>query len=260
MKWFLFLLLSFSLNAAPVGNPAACALLKKGILTSRSSSLNLRAGFEGNFIFDRRLEQYQEGSGRVDNYELYSTSADLVINFKNRLDLYADLGDGKIKSDWRTKSNTMLNRVVLISNHHFLWAVGTNILLLDWRRASMGIGGRYTSIDPDLRKISINGVKMDIADSTFTYHKWQANLAFSYTLDFLIPYIGFKYSNANSFLHTPHISGIATNGSNTNHFESKDNVGLYLGTSITNGIIFMINLEVRLIDEEAVSVLAEFRF
>ena len=109
----------------------------------------------------------------------------------------------------------------------------------------MGIGGRYAYISPTLKRLSIDGASMDVADSQLCYYEWQADLAFSYSIGFLIPYIGFKYSDARSKLETPFIDGIAANDSDVNHFKSKENVGLYLGASITNGTFFLINIEIK---------------
>ena len=46
----------------------------------------------------------------------------------------------------------------------------------------------------------------------------------------------------------------------SNSFENCHKVGVYVGCAISNGRYFMLNLEGRLVDEEAITVSGDFRF
>jgi len=257
--YFLFSLLAFPLFPAPVGNPSAPALMKEGLFTLKSNCY-LRSGYQGNFTFDHRLKQYDQGAGRTDNFEVYSNDAIITINLVNRWDIYSTLGNGKIHSNWRVTTPSSQSRVVCRSNYKFIWAVGTNIQLLNWGKTSLGVGGKYTEFNPSLRSISIDGESMNAKRGRYTFNEWQVNLGFSHKVAFLIPYIGVKYSCVSGHLNAPYALGIASDGGSQNSFDSRDHFGLYLGASITSGDYVMVNLETRLIDEEAVAILADLRF
>jgi hypothetical protein len=91
------------------------------------------------------------------------------------------------------------------------------------------------------------------------WHEWQIDLDIAYHIDLLTPYIGAKYKNAMTEISNAQ-TAIAPDGSRTAHFSARTPVGLVLGCSLSTGKYFMLNLEARLIDEEAVTVSADIRF
>ena len=90
------------LDAAPVGNTAAPQILEDGFFIPSDCWVDLRAGYEGDFVTDGRMKQRKQGSGRVDDYSQNTNSGTITLNILDRLDLYGVLGHsirmGKVRS------------------------------------------------------------------------------------------------------------------------------------------------------------------
>lgn len=248
-----------SLEAAPVGNPAAPKIIAEGFAFSPSVSADLRLGYEGDFVSDGKMEQEVESSGRVDNFEQCTNSGTVTLNILNRLDLFGVFGSCKFQGDWRFSDGSALYRIETETHYDFLWAAGARAILFEWGSTSLGMGARYSASNNTPIWLTTNGASSSVSRSQLEWRQWQVNLGISYNIDLFTPYIGGKYSSEKAHLFdfpTP----IAPDDSGSNHFENREPVGLYLGCSLSNGKYFMLNIEGRLIDEEAVTISGDFRF
>jgi len=252
------MLASASLYAAPVGDPAAPALIEKGVIIS-SDCWNFRLGYEVDFVADGRMGQFDQGQGRVDQYQQDTNSGTLTLNFVNRLDIYGVFGSSRTKADWRFENGETITRIDMETERNFLWGAGARAILYEWCNTFLGLGGRYTACDYTPEWATSNGAAEPVDGARFSWREWQISLDFAYKIDFLTPYIGIKYSNAKTLLQ--HFSTpISANLTGSNSFENRIPVGLYLGCSLSNGNYFMLNVEGRLVDEEAVAVSADLKF
>jgi hypothetical protein len=257
-KLFLWLL-PIALSAAPVGNGAAPALLQKGMFLSSADWLSLRSGYEGDFVSDARLKQYAQGQGRVDEYSQENNSGTVTLNTVRRLDLYGVFGSSATEANWRFNLNTAVHRIKMETHQSFLWAVGGRAILYEWSNLFLGVGGRYTRSEAPPRWLKFDGAKVSVAGTEVRWEDWQINLDFSYRIKLFTPYIGFKY--AENRVHLGNFSvPIAADGSGSNSFKNRQPVGLYIGCGLTTGQYFMMNIEGRVIDEEAITISGEFRF
>lgn len=262
MKLFALLVgLLGSLCAAPIGNPSFPSIVQKGLFVSRNETMDLRAGYEGDFVIDGNVQQYDWGQGDVDTYKQWNNSASLTINAINRLDLYAILGASNTKANWRFEnpSNRAITRITLETDTDFLWAAGARALLCEWFNTALGMGGRYSSCMSHSHSFASNGVNTSQSGAEIEFKEWQINMDVSYRIHVFIPYIGAKYLNAKTRLKgfTVPISASLTGN---NSFKNGSPVGVYLGCTLSSGCYFMFNIEGRLIDEDAITVSGEFRF
>ena len=252
-------LVPIAVSAAPVGNPSAPALIQKGIFASSDTWIDARTGYEGDFVADGRMDQL--GGARVDSYEQDTNSGTFTLNFLGRLDLYGVFGSSKAEANWRFENSAAqtITRIETQTKSHFLWAVGSRALLYEWGNVSLGVGGRYSFCNYTPSWLTANGIDQSVTGADFLWKEWQVNLDLSYKIDFLIPYVGVKYSYAEAKLKgfpTPISAGLA----GENSFKTRVPVGVYVGCTLSNGSYFMLNLEGRLVDEEAVTVSGDFRF
>lgn len=263
MTWrFLgFLFIVGAVVASPVGNPATPALIREGIWSSERESSSIRIGYEGDFVADARLGQFDQGQGRVDCYKQMGNSALLTVDLCGRCDLYAALGASVVEADWRFSdpATQAASRVCMHTNQPFSWGLGGRAIYYEWRHLFFGVGGRYSSCRYGLDSFTSNGEAQSTQGASLLWQEWQVNLDLAYQISWMIPYVGAKYSHARAYLQD-FSSPIATNLSGNNSFKNRNPVGFYLGCSLSNGHYFLINIEGRLVDEEAVSVEAEFRF
>ena len=254
-----FSLFAVFLQAAPVGNGASPALIQEGFLIPSSYWVDFRIGYEGDFVGDGRMEQIEESSGRVDTFQQYTNAATLTLNFLDRLDLFGVLGSSRVCADWRFNHASTITRIELETLYRTLWAVGSRGILLEWGKVFLGLGGRYSYCNYKPSWMTSNGVPQSVLGSRLIWRQWQLDLDLSYQIDLFTPYFGIKYSNAHAKLGSFPVS-IANNGSGNGHFENKTPVGIVIGCSISNGKYFLLNIEGRLIDEDAVTISGDLRF
>lgn len=249
-----------SLYAAPVGNPAFPQLLKEGYAIPNNCWVDFRLGYEGDFIGDGRMKQYNEGHGRVDNYEQYTNSGTVTLNFLDRLDIYGVFGSTRVSSDWRFEAvDSAVHRVELETNYHFLWAVGARGILFEWGNTILGIGGRYNATC-HLKPVwtCIDGNPVSTSGTRFRWREWQVDLGMTHKIEIFIPYLGLKYSNSHA--RVGRYSDDIASDSGLLHMKNRTPVGIIIGCTLTTEKYFMLNVEGRLIDENALTIAGDFRF
>lgn len=250
-----------SLQAAPVGNSSFPEILKKGFFIPEDSWGSIRLGYEGDFVSDGRMNQYSQGTGRVDTYRQWTNSGTITLSCLDRIEAYGVFGSSESKADWRFEDVSLgtITRIELETNPHFLWATGGRALLYKGVHGALGVGGRYTECHSLPAWVTSNGTTERVGGAKVFWRAWQINLDLSYKVDWFIPYIGFKYLNARTFLSDFSIP-ISQALTGNDSFKNRDPIGLYLGCTLSSGNYFMLNLEGRVIDEEAITVSADFRF
>jgi hypothetical protein len=247
------------LMAAPIGNTAAPEILQRGFFIPSKCDTSVRLAYEGDFVTDARMDQFDQGSGRVDNYHQYAGSGLITWNFVDRLDVYSVLGMSKVHADWRFSLGEEWIRITMKSEGAFVWGLGSRAILYEWGPVFLGCGGRYSSADYELRRFSSDGSGYPVEGAAIEWRQWQVNLDICYKITILTPYVGAKYSHERAYL-SGFSTAIASDGEGVNSFENRSPVGVYLGCALSNGKYFSLNIEGRLLDEEAVTVTADFRF
>ena len=255
MKRLCPILFAATVMAAPVGNPATPGLITNGIFT-KAPKASARIGYEGDFVFNGRMEQ---GDRRVDNYTQKTESGTVTLNLFNRWDIYGVFGASDTKTDWRFINAGSIFRMELETEYNFLWAVGSRAIYYQWKNICLGVGGRYSSSHYQPKRLYQNGIDVPVTGTHYHWREWQFNTDISYKICYFTPYIGIKYSNAKANIGAFSVP-LSPDGSGNARFDNKDPVGIYLGCGISSGDYLMVNLEGRLIDEEAVSVFADIRF
>src|SRR3990167_4628498 len=254
-----FLLAIPGLFSAPVGNPAAPLLIREGFLIPASSWINLRGGYEGDFVGDGKLEQTIDGTGRVDTFQQYTNSGTVILNILERLDVFGVFGSSRVLTDWRFETGSTITQIQLETFYDFLWGVGARGVVFEWDKICLGIGWRYSFCNYTPSWLTTNAVPVSIGNTQLRWREWQIDLALSYKIDLFTPYLGVKYSNAHAKLGVFSIP-ISASETGANQFTNRTPVGMVIGCSISNGKYFMLNIEGRLFDEDAVTISGELRF
>jgi hypothetical protein len=255
----LFIFFTLKSFSAPVGNPLNPALIEQGFFISPSSAVNFRIGYEGNFVKDSNLKKTVIQRGKIDDFKQDINSGTFTLNFQNRLDIIAVLGASKIKSNWRFDENNVSKRIELETNYRFYYALAARVILFEWGNTVLGSGARYSEAKPSIFWLLKDSTLQNINEAAVNYKDWQVDLGLSHKIDIFVPYIGIKYLNSKAKIMNV-ISVIADNNLTYMKMKSRDNFGLYLGTSLSNSKYFLFTIEARLIDEEAISVFGEIKF
>ena len=253
----LLVLVPVVLTAAPIGNPSLPMEIHEGFYIPSSSCTSSRIGYEGDFVSNARMN---ENSDPVDEYRQITNSGTVTINFIDRIDLYSTLGSSRTYATWRfTTPKGKTNRMELETIYRFLWAVGGRCVLYEWGNAILGCGGRYSRTDTPLAWTTINGAPISTSGSHLRWEQWQVNLLLSYKIDIFIPYLGINYLNGKTEVG-PFQTAITQNEKSSLHMKNRSSIGLVIGCSLTSGKDFFLNIEGRLIDEEAFDISGEIKF
>jgi len=261
MRFFIFpvLFVQWVAWGAPVESPVAPCLIQQGFFIPQASPVSVRAGYEGDFVADARLEQFGSGSGRVDNFNQQTNAGTLTLTVKNRLDLFGLCGSSRSCTDWRFTVEGDTHRAELETLYNLLWGAGVKAIAYQTETMHLSFGGRYEHCRYDNLWLTIDGVVQSGADTFLHWREWQIDVDFGYTIDIFTPYIGLKYSNLKVKVGN-FDEPIANNGSGYDYFKNRTPVGVFIGCSLSSGKYFMLNVEGRLIDEEGVTISGDFKF
>jgi len=155
-------------------------------------------------------------------------------------------------------------------NTNFIWGLGASALILKWDNGlQLGANLSYRQISNDLTKVSIDSATYYDDDTEISscntkggFKEYQAALELSWKTEYFSPYIGIKCSEAEIDFDIT-VSGVARNASE----EAKEKYGVFVGCTFSpklnilpNNEQVSINVEGRLIDENAVSASLNFKF
>ncbi len=255
--------------AAPVGNPAAPMQYTDGVFFCDDCSCwSLRAGYRGDFVFDRKLESGRTGfgSGTIDTYSLYTNAGVLTLNLWDRLDIYGVWGatsqdlSTKLQDTAGTASYDEIN-----FETKSIWAVGAKAVLWCWNwgcncgTTTLGADANYESVSSANAQTWVkNGAVSTHATRTTAatrYKEWQVSLGLAHRVALLTPYVAVKWSSAHAnaggrFNATSELPGL----------KSQRHWGWALGTTLVDAGRMTVSGEARFVDEKAATVTAEFRF
>ncbi|NGX56523.1 MAG: Major outer membrane porin [Candidatus Anoxychlamydiales bacterium] len=255
----LFIFLFSKVISAPVGNPFNPTLIEQGFFISPSSIVNFRVGYEGNFVNDSKFKKSLNEKSKIDDFEQDINSGTFTLNFQNRLDVLTSLGASRIKSNWRFDESDVSKRIELETNYRFYYALAARVILFEWGNTALGAGGRFSKTKPSIFWLLKDGTPQDENEADINYKDWQIDLGLSHKIDIFVPYIGIKYLDAKAKIMNVNTI-ISENDLNFIKMKSRNKFGLYLGTSLSNSKYFLLTIEARLIDEEAISIFGELKF
>lgn len=264
MRKTLFLILSLfycTYNwSAPMGDPSKPKMVQQGLLIPENSWIYLFGEYEGNFVGDRRLKQRSNNMRRIDNFSLDTNSGKAAVDLLNRCELFGILGQSRICANWRTQNILGdLSEIEMETKYDFSWAAGAKVILLEWGNTQLTSGGRYFYTKPRMLWLTKNGVSYSVDDARMKFVEWQVDLGVSHKIDIFTPYIGIKYSQSHSTLATISSTTISDNDTNNLRMKSRNHLGIVLGYGSTTGKWYVVDVEVRLIDEAAVTISGGFR-
>ena len=239
-----------------LGNPADPQIIEDGFFFCKENWLALKAGYQRDWVSNRYMKAVSKISGSIDAFEFISDQGVLTLNVIDLLEIYSSGGATRISSTSHT-ANNIQNKFQ--THDQFLWSVGARGIFANWKKASFGLNFNCQRTCPKIKWITTNGnLVRPNSKSKITYFEWQAGVSASYQVGVIFPYIGLKYSNSRaSFKYLP--KSVLPN---TEYFKTKNRrkFGLALGSTISNGSKMSVNVEVRMIDEQAITLAGNVEF
>lgn len=258
MKNFFTALLVFSqlsLFALYNGNPAEPELIDQGFFISECSFVTVKAGYQGDFIFDRKLHAKNGSRGRIDEFEARFDQGTVTLNLMNRFEAYGSVGS--MHAYFSHRPHIDREQRIYQTNDHLAWGVGGRAVLFNWEAATFGFDAKYQCGYPHVKWNTINGDAFTTG-AELHYHEWQVGAGASYECNFFIPYAAFKYSVVNATLK--HIRANMELGTSRFKMKSREHFGLSLGCSLSPGKYFDFNVEVQLFDEQGLTLAGNVQF
>ncbi|MCX6994254.1 MAG: hypothetical protein NTY13_00200 [Chlamydiae bacterium] len=248
-----------SLYASPVLSPNAASIHTDGVFFSDDCSCwSLRAGFRGDYVFDRKLSTNQSSQLTMECHSIFANEAVLTFNLWDRLDIYGLVG-AATQSLFASHSfnNPSVGDVRLYgsSSSKTIWGVGARTTILEHNfnccgTSYLGADINYENIGSSYANTATwNGAPVTtFAPLITSYEELQVSVQVGHRISILTPYIGAKWSNARSnSLTTP----------TANH---KNHWGYAVGVLLIDAGRMSVTAEARFIDEKAMTIMGEFRF
>lgn len=249
-------LLTPSLFALYNGNPDAPALIEEGFFFCKENWFSVKAGYQRDWVFDRNMKAVTQIKGHLTDFSYLADQGVLTFNLVDRIELYGSAGATRFSSSNIPFSET---RNEYETHDQFSWGAGGRIIIFAWENLTLGANANYARAQPRLRWMTTNGASVTpLRGSKIKFQEWQIGLGFTYQIELFYPYITARYANATArFRHLPEDFL-----PNITHFKAKNRrkFGMSLGCSLSNTSRFDVTVEVRLIDEEAVTLAGEIKF
>ena len=264
-----------SAYALPLGNPADPALYTRGIFFDDCcdpcdpcggwfDAISFRIGYYGDFIFNQHMERDSGGfSGDIENTEIYTNAGLFVVNFCDRVDVFAALGATQAYVSSQSDNplaitSTFITRprfeVDLGTN--FSWSVGARAVLWECGCTSFGIEGQYFHTHLDVKRVTAASLVSEYPSGVEAkYHEWQVGVGIAHRIHFLVPYLGVKWSRAEADL-----GGAVVLGNLLPDLKSKKHWGFVAGVTLLDCDVAGITVEGRWGDEKALHVNGQVRF
>jgi hypothetical protein len=251
--FLLILIVGSPLFALYNSNPSEPMLLDEGLFLCQENAIGLKVGYQGDYVWDRKLEARGSAHGRIDNFKFFANQGVLTINF---LDVFEMFGSaGAMQARFHHRANLDGNRREYETADHFAWGAGARAIIASIRKVDLGVEGSYLQSHLPVRWNTLNGTAYSTR-ADMHYREWQIGIGLSYRVDWFTPYAAVKYSNV--FAEMKHVSpNIAPFSHFTMH--SRTHFGLALGCSLSTQKVFDLTCEVQLFDEQAITLAANFK-
>ena len=254
-----FLLLPTSLLAMLVGNPGEPAFETKGLFTPSTSWCTVRATFFEDYVYNQRfLNQFTvAGMDEPKTFAKLTTNAGmLIVNFKNRLDLYGIGGTSRLQVNQE-----------IFSKMQGCWGFGGKFIIHRTHAFYIGTDIKYFATDQKPLYFLSDGLPFNVVgDFELHYSETQFALGVSFLTQPLSPYIYGTYLIAKfdphpmtALVQWPLDTDVLVDAV-LNSATSQRRFGIALGATFLSGNKASLAIESRMFNQNAVDVKLEIRF
>ena len=255
-KLFLLILLWMrSAFAIFVGNPSEPGFYPNGIIHGGGGNYNLRFAYLCDNIYNSFFEdEFKTISSNSSELKLSSFLMHAVFDIRNKLDFYGMIGASKMQID-----------ELIYLKRHLSWGLGTKAILFCSERFTIGMDLKYFETNQKPTYFVLEKTPADLLTPfILKYYEIQGACAVSFRADRYLPYAGITYLfakvNPDSTMGRLYIPE-----SGPTKFAAESSIisrrwGLVVGTTILSYGAFSLNIESRLINQNAVNVQGEFQF
>ena len=240
------------------GNPAQPSLQECGVAISPPSWLSLRIGYLDDSVYRQRFKEFRVLSGEPAEksaVKIYTHSALVTLNIKNRLDLYGLLG-----------SSRMILDSELFTRSQFAWGVGGKLVIFEYKHLDLGLDVKYFQSDYDYISYLVSeGTPYKVVGPfTLQYNETQLALGICYKTPLIAPYINATYL-ISEIEPEPGIILIQLSpkdlvDSPIASITTQRRWGLAVGATLISSSKTALSVESRMFNQNAIDVNLEIRF
>jgi hypothetical protein len=257
---FSLLFLPLSLSALYNGNPSFPMMPDDGAFISKEYWIGLKAGYEFDDVYDRHLHMAgktpDHSQKKAQKYDSLSNFGVVTLNLNDRVEIFGLLGSMSAKLSQNLFEDT---KVSYATQTDFAWGAGGRAILAYWGDLQLGLNASYVWSNLSLSSLKVNGRSFAKEHTQFEFREWQVGIGVSYRFRWFIPYLGVDYSDFRTRIeHLNSIKFLFPEKHIT--FKEAYAMGLFFGFGISPVKAFNVNVEARLINENALTVSADFKF
>lgn len=260
--------------AATVGNaldldlPQRSAVLRQEIvkdtLDEYEQAVKIKGSFDIEFVFDKDLHVNPDLNKAKIKGQWYM--AKLGMTIFNRVEPYIKIGTSNLETRWKHNSQ----EIEVDADNGFAWGGGLKANIVEFLDGIRLTGDwQYRTTDPDVSEITVNGIAVNDTGATFKIDEWQVSLLLSKKFEiplklqsiYVVPYTGISYADSNVDVS---FSNPGMPGTDFSIFDANNKklYGFVLGCDIVPSLSssFIYSIELRLVDEVALSLGAAMKF
>ncbi len=261
-----FLLLSSSLFALPVGNPAEASLICDGVFWDRWINccgtgnpccvdwwerVSIRVGYKGNFVYQRAFETDDNGKD-FEDFSMANNTAVLTLNYFEWLDLFGTFGAARFALEGNASifGGPSGSRLLIETGTDTSWSIGGRITLFRCKSFYVGLEGEIFGTNPHIFLVSLGeSLTLYLSHSAhLPYREGTVALGTSFCWGTFFPFANLKWSKVKiAKLDAPiDIGPISTRFSD---LKNKQSIGCTLGVTYLPCRAMALTLEGCFIDE-----------
>jgi hypothetical protein len=249
-----FVICAFAANvcAAPVGAGTCVKEMKGRDLISEEFNISFFSAIEADVLNQRDLDNL-EGEVEAGFY-----TAKLGFS-TDRIDIYGIIGQAR---DVEYNAQVSGANLKYDLENEFAWGGGISVFIYEVFGIKLFADAKYRTIeDMDYDSVTLEGVKyskeaLTGSKKNATWEEQQVALSIAKKFEYFTPYIGLKYSDVEASAKVT-IEGIVYD---TGNLDAGENIGAFVGCSLTPLENLSVDVEGRFMDEEAVSVALVYTF
>jgi hypothetical protein len=234
------------------GNPAFFAVPCEGPLLTKEAYL----GFKVGALVDKEFERRLQGKGHHQEISQLAMGGLVSALFYERVEIQA--GAGGLSADVELEQR--VGGAFRFKTHTNPYGhAGAKVVLYQKGQRGLSLGVKGLGTRSKIRSITQNGASRQTGDGRLHMWEAQATLAIFYLLDGWVPYLGIKGSEMRLKLkHLDKMTPFFPSGSRS--LSNKHKVDLVLGVGFSKYAALGFNVELRALDDKALTLTGEIRF
>jgi hypothetical protein len=237
----------------------------EGTLDECEQAVKVKASFDMEFVFNKDLHTTNELNGAKLKGQWFMGKLGLTLF--NRVEPYVKIGTSNLDVKWKHDTQ----EIEVDADPGFAFGGGVKANIWEFENSGIRLTGdaQYRTTEPDVSKITVSGTSVIDKGPTFKVDEWQASLLLSKKFEiplksqsiYAVPYTGVIYADSNVDVDFKDSNSPGADYSLFNA-NNKKLYGFVLGCDIVPvmGSSFIYNLELRLVDEVALSLGATVKF